>query len=150
VTKSNMTDLRAQNADTRCTWDPTLAFATSDCVRKWGCHRSAAVGEGWLAERYGPPKKPGEGLAAKIPQRCLLNLSTFLVGFARRSPDAYSLLGGFGVLFVSSASLTFQRGLCGTSSKSFSLYRNAWPHRPEFGRGVSTKIFLWRVFAIAP
>jgi MFS family permease len=75
--------------------DPTLAFATS--LVSNGVAIVGALFGGWLADRYG--RKP----VMVWPQllALLLTYPTFL--WIARSPDAYSLLGGFGVLsFIAS------------------------------------------------
>ena len=75
--------------------DPTLAFATS--LVSNGVAIVGALFGGWLADRYGrKPVMVWPQLAALV-----LTYPTFL--WIARSPDAYSLLGGFGVLsFIAS------------------------------------------------
>jgi MFS family permease len=78
--------------------DPTLAFATS--LVSNGVAIVGALLGGWLADRFG--RKP----VMVWPQLVVLVLTypTFL--WIVRSPDAYSLLGGFGLLSLI-ASLPF-------------------------------------------
>jgi MHS family citrate/tricarballylate:H+ symporter-like MFS transporter len=78
--------------------DPTLAFATS--LVSNGVAIVGALLGGWLADRFG--RKP----VMVWPQlvTLLLTYPTFL--WIVRSPDAYSLLGGFGLLSLI-ASLPF-------------------------------------------
>jgi MFS family permease len=75
--------------------DPTLAFATS--LVSNGVAIVGALFGGWLADRYGrKPVMVWPQLAALV-----LTYPTFL--WIAHSPDAYSLLGGFGVLsFIAS------------------------------------------------
>jgi MFS transporter, MHS family, citrate/tricarballylate:H+ symporter len=78
--------------------DPTLAFATS--LVSNGVAIVGALLGGWLADRFG--RKP----VMVWPQLVTLVLTYPIFLWIVRSPDAYSLLGGFGLLSLI-ASLPF-------------------------------------------